>query len=150
MSCQRIACSLDMRGDRGSPTRTACRTSCYFTDTGMIFAGRHWFGSIRFGSVIFDISSVRFGKICFPVRRGSACVFRTRRGSVRFGSVRFRVRFRPVPKLNGSVRFGRFGSVAYSFLYLFKTAQWHRHGENGTTESRKEKGASGMLKQVKP
>ena len=39
------------------------------------------FGSVRFGSV-------RFGNRCFPVRRGSACVFRTRRGSVRFGSVR--------------------------------------------------------------
>ena len=80
-------------------------------------------GSVRFVSVpdfskINRFGSVRFGKLFVPVRRGSACVFRTRRGSVRFGSVRFRVRFRPVPELNGSVRpirFGRFGSV-YSFL----------------------------------
>ena len=48
--------------------------------------------------------------------QGLAYVFRTRSGSVRFGSVRFRVRFRPVPELNGSVRFGRFGSVSCSFM----------------------------------
>ena len=78
-------------------------------------------GSIRFISVpefskMYRFVSVRFGNDIFPVRRGSACVFRT--CSVRFGSVRFRVRFRPVPDLNGSVRFGRFGSVAHSFLSL--------------------------------
>ena len=27
---------LDLRGDRGSPTRTACRMSVYFTDTGAL------------------------------------------------------------------------------------------------------------------
>ena len=67
---------------------------------------------------------VRFGSvrtIIFPVRGGSACVFRTRRGSVRFGSVRFGSFPRPVPagseiKRFGSIRFGRFGSVSYSFL----------------------------------
>ena len=32
-------------------------------------------------------------------------------GPVRFGSVRFRVLFRPVPELIGSVRFGLAGSV---------------------------------------
>ena len=62
--------------------------------------------SVRFGSV-------RLGTTHFPVRRGSACVFRTRRGSVRFGSVRFRVRFWPVPKSNVSVRFGSAGSVRF-------------------------------------
>ena len=56
-------------------------------------------GSVRFGSGLFENASLRFG------------------------SVRFRVLFRPVPKLNGSirfdsVRFGRFGSVSYSYLYL--------------------------------
>ena len=61
--------------------------------------------SFRFGSVRTNIS--------FPLRRGSACVFRTRRGSVRFGSVRFHVRFRPIPELNGSVRFGSAGSVRF-------------------------------------
>ena len=43
-----------------------------------------------------------------------------RHGSVRFGSVRFRVRFRPVPELNGLVRFGLAGSVGFlipSFNY---------------------------------
>ena len=52
------------------------------------------------------IASVRFGNMFFSVRRSSACVFRTRRGSVRFGSFFFRVRFRPVPELTSSVRFG--------------------------------------------
>ena len=50
-------------------------------------------GSIRFVSVpefskICRFASLRFGKLVVPVRRGSACVLRTRRGSVRFGSVR--------------------------------------------------------------
>ena len=83
-------------------------------------------GSVRFVSVldfskIDRFASVRFGQIYFPVRRGSACVFRTRRGSVRFGSVQFRVRFRPVPDLNGSVRPVRFGSVSYSFLPVLRS-----------------------------
>ena len=51
-------------------------------------------GSVRFVSVpdfskIHRFGSVRFGKSCFPVRRGTACVFRTRRGSGWSGSVRF-------------------------------------------------------------
>ena len=71
------------------------------------FSTIYWFCSVRFGSV-------RFGKLNFPVRRGSAFVFRARRGSVRLKSVCFRVRFRPVPEFNGSVRFGRFVSVSYS------------------------------------
>ena len=79
----------------------------------LLSPGRNRFGSIRFGSGPFDKSSVRSGlvrKIKFLVRRGSACVFRTRRGSVWFGSVRFCVRFRPVLELNGSFRFGWAGS----------------------------------------
>ena len=52
-------------------------------------------------------------QLFFPVRCGSACAFWTRRGSVRFGSVRFRVRFRPVPKLSSSVRFVSAGSVRF-------------------------------------
>ena len=71
-------------------------------------------GSVRFGLVrtnIHRFGSVWFGKIVFPFRRGLACVFRMRRGSVRFGSVRFGFRFRPVPKLHGSVRFGSAGSA---------------------------------------
>ena len=63
--------------------------------------------SVRFGSVRFG--SVRFGQNILPIRCDSACVFRTRRGTV--GSVRFRVRFRPLPELNGSVRLGSAGSV---------------------------------------
>ena len=48
-------------------------------------------GLVRFVSVpdsskMNRFGSVRFGNLCFPVRRGSACVFRKRRGSVSFGS----------------------------------------------------------------
>ena len=80
-------------------------------------------GSVRFASVpdfakINQFGSVRFGNVFFTVRRISACVFRTRGCSVRFGSVRFRVQFRPVLELHGSVRFGRFGSASHSFLSL--------------------------------
>ena len=68
------------------------------------------FGSVRFGSVWFGKS--------FPIRRGSACFFGTRRDSVRSGSGSV---LRPVPAGSeierfGSVRFGWFGSVSY-FLY---------------------------------
>ena len=45
--------------------------------------------------------AVRFGKVCSPVRRCSACVFRTRLGPVRFGSF---------PELIGS---GSAGSVRF-------------------------------------
>ena len=71
-------------------------------------------GSVRFVSVPYFLKSHRFDSVrtnIFPVRRGSACVFRRRFGSVRFGSVRFRVRFRPVLELDGSVRFGSAGPV---------------------------------------
>ena len=65
--------------------------------------------SVQDFSKINRFGSLRFGKSHFPVRLGSACVVRTRRGSVRMGSVRFRIRFRPVPEFNGSVRFGSVG-----------------------------------------
>ena len=56
------------------------------------------------------IGSVRFGQLNFPVRRGSACGFLD---ASWLGSGRFRVRFRPVPESNGSVRFGSAGSVRF-------------------------------------
>ena len=74
------------------------------------------FDSFRFRTFEQHIGLVRFGlvrKNIFQVRCASACVFRTRRGSVRFGSVRFHVRFRPVPEFNGSVR-----PVGLGFLFL--------------------------------
>ena len=85
-------------------------------------SGRNRFGSILYGSRLFEI--IRFGSVRFEnkvslVRCGSASVFRTCSGSVRSGSVRFRVRFWPVPESNGQVRFGQFGSVVYSFLSWF-------------------------------
>ena len=70
-------------------------------------------------SKINRFASVRFGQRFVPVRRGSACAFRTQGGSVRSGSVRFHVRFRPVPKLKDSVRFGRFGLVYFPSYYVF-------------------------------
>ena len=78
---------------------------------------------VRFDSFWFRtfrkfIGSVQFGQLFAPVRRGSVCLFRTRRGSVRFGLVRFRVRFRPVPKLKASVRFGSVRPVRFGFLCL--------------------------------
>ena len=78
------------------------------------------FDSFRFRtfSKIDRFGSVRFGKVVSTVRRGSACALRTRRGSVLSGSVRFRVRFRPIPKLNGSVRFGSIRPVRFGFLSL--------------------------------
>ena len=71
------------------------------------------FDSVRLRTSRQFIGSVRFGQICFPVRRGSACAFRTCRDSVRFGSVRFRVRFWPVPKLTDSAPLGSAGSVRF-------------------------------------
>ena len=84
-------------------------------------------GSVRFVSVpnFFDNSSVRFGsvwKIKIPFRRSSACVFSEASwlGPVRFS---FRVRFRPVPELNGSVRFGSAGPVwIHSLLKSSRTS----------------------------
>ena len=52
------------------------------------------FDSLWFRTFLKLIGSVRCGKIVVPVRRGSACVFRTRRGSVRFGSASGSGRFR--------------------------------------------------------
>ena len=79
--------------------------------------GRNQFGSILFGSGIFEdhrFGSVRFGQLILPVRRGSACIFRL--GPVRLGSVPLPVHAGSEIKQFGSVRFGRFGSVSYSFL----------------------------------
>ena len=73
-------------------------------------------GSVRFVSVLF-------GKSHLLVRRDSACVLRTRRGSVRFGSVRFPTRFRRVPQLNGLVRFGSVQPVWFGCLFLPENQQ---------------------------
>ena len=78
------------------------------------------FDSFRFGTFRNLIGSVRFGegKICVLVRCDSACVFRTRRGSVRSVSVRFGSFLRPVLAGSGiiPVRLVRFG-----FLFLPET-----------------------------
>ena len=83
-------------------------------------AERNRFGSIRFGSGLFENSSVRFGQLFFPVRRASACVFVDASSlvSVRFGAVP-----RSVPvgsRINrlGSVRFGSVRLVRFGFLSL--------------------------------
>ena len=98
--------------------------SSHLVDESYVFTRTFWLyqegtDSVRFVLVpdfskIHRFRSVRFGQLFVPVRRGSACVFRRRRGSVRFGSVRFRVRFRPVPELiSSSVRFVSAGSVRF-------------------------------------
>ena len=70
---------------------------------------------VRFASVpdfskINRFGSVRFGNFKFP---GSTPFGLHFSDASWLGSVRFRVRFRPIPELNGSVRFGRFGSVRF-------------------------------------
>ena len=64
------------------------------SDPATHITGRSPFGSIRCGCGLLEnlsvwFGSVRFGKLPFPVRRDSACVFWARRGSVRFSSIRF-------------------------------------------------------------
>ena len=85
-------------------------------------------GSVRFVSVpdfskIHRFGSVCFGYLCFPVRRGSACVFRTRLGSVRFGSVP-----RPGPAGSRINRFGSVRPVRFGILFLPEddTQMWCR------------------------
>ena len=94
-------------------------------------AGRSRFGSTCFGSGLFKTSSVRFGSVRTTIFLGSTwfglrCLGRVvaRSGSVR---CRVRVRFRPVPELHGSARFGsvRFGSV----LIPSWGSRWGREGE---------------------
>ena len=64
-------------------------------------------GSVRFGWV-------RFGKLCFLVRRGSTCVFRLRLGSVRFVSASYsRINVPAGSRINDSVRFDSAGSVRF-------------------------------------
>ena len=78
-------------------------------------------GSVRFISVPDFL--LRFGSEMYFSRFDAVrlAFFRhavARSGSVRFGAASGSGRFRPVPELNGSVRFGRFGSVSHSFLSL--------------------------------
>ena len=70
--------------------------------------GSVWFRTFR--KLINRFGSVRFGKIVVLVRRGSACTFRTRSGSVRFSSVQFRSGYGR-SGIIVSVRFGSAGSV---------------------------------------
>ena len=77
------------------------------------------FDSFRFQTFRKFMGLVRFGSaFCLPRFDAVRLAF-SRHAVARFGSVRFRVRFRPVPELNGSVRFGRFGSVSHFFLYIY-------------------------------
>ena len=87
------------------------------------FLSRKFVGSVQFGLV---------RKICFPVRRCSASVFLDALWlePVHLGSVQ-----RPVPAGSEimrfcSVRFGRFGSVSYSFLLVDDCLQGHASTSN--------------------
>ena len=93
---------------------------------------RKFIGSVRFGSVrkLISPDSTQFG-----LRFSDAPWL----GPVGFGS--FRVRFWPIPELNSSVRFGRFGSVSYSFLQSASTfvfMQPHAARRYGTSWARKQ------------
>ena len=79
------------------------------------------FDSFRFRTLPKIIGSVRFGNVIFPVRRGSACVFRTRGGSIRFGSIRFR----PVPAGSRIKRFDSVRPVRFGFLLLPDMISYH-------------------------
>ena len=85
----------------------------------IMITGRTRFGSIRFGSRLFRklIGSVRFGSEMYLSRFDEVRPALFGRVVARSGSVpvRFRVRFRPVPELNGSVRFGAVRPVGFGF-----------------------------------
>ena len=93
--------------------------------------GRNRFDSIRFASGPFENWSVRpelFGRVV-----------------ARSGSVRFRIRFRPVPKSNGSVRFGRLGSVSSSILFLLPSWYISVNGTHGSFLIRRHRGHPGVV-----
>ena len=80
-------------------------------------AGRNRFGSVRFGSgflsKVHRFGSVRFGSEDSFSRFDAVRPALFGRVVARSGSVRFRVRFRPFPELNGLVRFGSASSVRF-------------------------------------
>ena len=82
----------------------------HITTQGIPSAGRNRFDSFRFQ---FEISSVRFGSENSVSRFDAVRLAFLGRVVARSGSVRFRVRFRPVPELNGSVWFGSAGSIRF-------------------------------------
>ena len=72
----------------------------------------HETGSVRFVSVPdFENCSVRFGLAIYL--SGSMWFGLRFVNASWFGPVRFRLRFRPVPELSGSVRFGSAGPVRF-------------------------------------
>ena len=90
----------------------------------MLDAGRNLFGLIRFGCGIFKNESVRFGsEIMFPRFDAVRPAFlRTRRGSVRFGSVRFCSASGSGRFQSYTLRFGSVGPVRFGFLFLLVDA----------------------------
>ena len=121
--CRRLAC----QGRRLRPGLSSPE------DRGRLGARRTLSGKepVRFDSFRFQtfrrvIGSVRFGKIVFSVRRGSAYVFQTRRGSVRFGSFPC-----PVPAGPRIQRLGSARPVRFGFLLLpdFRVAALPCHPE---------------------
>ena len=82
------------------------------------FSGRNWSGSIRFGSVIFEKSSFRFGSVW------QFYVYGSMRFGLRFlnalwlGPVRFGSFPRPVPAGSRIKRFGSVRPVRFGFLLL--------------------------------
>ena len=90
----------------------------------MLYPGKNWFGSVRFGSGLFGDSSVCFGSVpkCVfsrfvAVRPAFFGRFVARSGSVRFVSTSGSGRFRNIK------RFGSVRPVLFGFLFL--PVKWH-------------------------
>ena len=110
---------------RGSAEQTNLTCSADYGP--FLISGRNQFGSIRFGSGLFENSSVRFGSVRKNRFPGSTRFSLRCSDSLWLGPVRFRVRFRQVPELNGSVRPVRFG-------FLFLPVSYTRNNAGRTNE----------------
>ena len=110
-------------GSPGSPESADAQKNKHLFEMLMLMPGRNRFGSIRFGSVILEKSSVRFGSVRFgsetyvslfdAVRPAFFGRVVARSSSVRFGSASGSGRFR-----NYTVRFSSVRLVRFGFLLL--------------------------------
>ena len=95
--------------DHSRSSTCTCATSMCFYPCDVNDKQNNRKETVRFDSFRFRT----FRKLIGSVRCGSACAFRTRRGSVRFGSVP-----RPVPAGSGIKRFGSVQPVRFGFSFL--------------------------------
>ena len=99
-------CSRDFAGIGFSNSESHVDLGVQALHTTIAYPGRNRFGSIRFGSVTFEKSSVRFGSVRKHVFPGSMRFGLPFSDASWLGPVRFGLFPHPVPELNGSVRFG--------------------------------------------